>query len=204
MGDVTQAPYGGSNCVRTTAVAVPRTIEKATYAWEWIVFRAGVIAAGIVFLMMLLIVIEVFCRKLFNFSILVTYDVVGFGLAGLVYLGLAETHRTGSHLRGMVAYNRFPVSMRKPLNIIFSLITMAYLLFLLRYAVPMFIHANVANDMTVGAIQLPIWPAQFLMVIGLITFFVLEFFYFLRLCWGVADKEETISRGTRGPVHEGE
>lgn len=178
-------------------MVLSKIIETSTRVWEWVTYRAGLLGSCFSIVMMLLIVAEVLARKLLHQSTLITYEIVAFGFAGIIFLGLAETRRAGGHLRIRLINDLLPPPVRKILEIIFSLITLSYLLFLLRYAVPMVVATYRAKSLTVGAVPLLVWPAQILMPIGLLVFAVLEFIYFLRQCFALVGLEPPPSAGIR-------
>ncbi|MFC1930106.1 TRAP transporter small permease subunit [Chloroflexota bacterium] len=129
---------------------------------------------------MLVVVVEVLGRKLLNVSTFIAYDIASFGFAGIIFFGLAQARRSGTHLKVKVFNILLPLSIRKILDLFFSLFTLFYIVFLLRYAVPMVISNYSEKTLTVGAVQLVIWPAQVLMLIGLSVFIIMEFIYFIR------------------------
>lgn len=188
-------------------MSLPKVIPFFTKRCEWLTERMGVIAAGVVVAMTLLVCVEVLARRLLHFSILITYDAVAFGLSAVVFLGIAETHRAGMHLRVRVINSHFPASVRKLLDVIFSVLTLAYLSYILKFAIPLVITSYREKTLTVGAVQMLVWPAQILMPIGLSVFLILEFGYFLRQCGAMFTKEaETLPLDVLKSVekHEGE
>lgn len=164
-----------------------RLIATAANIWGWVSYRSAVLASAVLAIMVLLVSAEVLSRKLINQSIFIVYDVVAFGLAAVVFLGVAEVHRKGGHIRITGILKRLPASVRNFLEVLYSLVTIFYLSYLLVFAVPMVVSAYRGKDVTVSAVPLLIWPAEIFMVIGVFVFVILEFIFLLRRFWPAAE-----------------
>lgn len=164
-------------------MAIPRIIETCVKAWDSITYRIGVIASTFAIIMGSMVLVEVIARRLFFRSTYIVYDVVEFLFAGMIFLGLAETHRAQAHIRIDTIINHLPVRVRRfLLEVIFPFIICVYVSFLFSRAVSLVISSYQAGTKTVSVVELKVWPAQALMALGLLIFAIMAFLYFLHGC----------------------
>ncbi len=90
----------------------------------------GVIEVMVV-AMALLIFTEVICRNLLGFSLMVTDEIAGYLLVGLVFLGMPVALAKGALFRVELVLNRLPRRPRAWLELVFNLLSLAFSLVLL-------------------------------------------------------------------------
>lgn len=143
-------------------------IDRAVHAVE----RGTALISGFgIFAMMMLGVVQIFSRKLFNIPILGYIDLVEIMMTFLVFLGLAYTERLGNHIRMeiLVSY------LRGRLLWLFELTGVIVGLFvtavLIKYSWDHAIRAYTSGDSTID-IQLLWWPSKMVVPASLALLFV--------------------------------
>jgi TRAP-type C4-dicarboxylate transport system permease small subunit len=127
---------------------------------------AGVIAGVAVMAILLIVCAEVVLRQL-NHSMLVTDEIAGYLNAGVVFLGLAYTLKSGGFIRVELLYDALPSRLRLAATWLFTLLAAITIGMLLYYCV---LHVQYAFDQDTRAISIletPEWIPQAVMVIGL-------------------------------------
>ena len=142
------------------------------------------ITAGLVILaLMLLAVVQVVGRKVFNFPVMGYVDWVEFAMAVFVFLGIAYCQRLGGHVRMELVIGRFVGRTRWALETLGTLIALFIITVLMWYAWEHFLRAWVIGDSSMD-IQLPIWPGKIIVVIAFISLnsrLLIQLVGFLRL-----------------------
>jgi TRAP-type C4-dicarboxylate transport system permease small subunit len=143
-------------------------IDRAVHFIE----RGTALISGFgIFAMMMLGVVQIFSRKLFNIPILGYIDLVEIMMTFLVFLGLAYTERLGNHIRMeiLVSY------LRGRLLWLFELTGVIVGLFvtavLIKYSWDHAIRAYTSGDSTID-IQLLWWPSKMVVPASLALLFV--------------------------------
>jgi len=143
-------------------------VDRAVHAVE----RGTALISGFgIFAMMMLGVVQIFSRKLFNIPILGYIDLVEIMMTFLVFLGLAYTERLGNHIRMEIL-----VSYLKGRTLwLFELVGVIVGLFvtgvLIKYSWDHAIRAYTSGDSTID-IQLLWWPSKMVVPAALSLLFV--------------------------------
>lgn len=123
-------------------------------------------SAGLLFIIMFLILIDVSSRYLANSPLPGTIDFTRVFMASVVFLGLSYTEELGAHIRATVFISRLP----KKLYILMDVF--AWVIGFLLFGViawqgwDILIESWRSREYYPGIIQVPIYPARFLVVIG--------------------------------------
>ena len=143
-------------------------VDRAMHALEK--FTALVSGFGI-FGLMLIGVVQIFGRKLFNAPIFGYIDIVEIAMSALVFLGLAYTERLGGHIR----MELFVSHLKGRWLWTFELIGVVTGLFvvgvLVYYAYAHAIRAYDSGDSSIDA-QLLLWPSKMIVAISLALLFL--------------------------------
>jgi TRAP-type transport system small permease protein len=122
-----------------------------------------------VFALMLLVVIDVGMRALFNRSTLIADEMGGYLLALIAYLGMAEAYRLGRHIRVDIVTARLPGRLRAWLDVVLCCVGLVALILVIWRAIIMVHRSQVGNVIIPGIILTPVYLPQTLVVIGLIA-----------------------------------
>lgn len=142
------------------------------------------ITSGFVIMaLMMLAVMQVFGRKIFNLPVPGYVDWVESAMAVFAFLGIAYCQRLGGHVRMELLIGRFDGRTRWVLETIGTLIAIFIITVLCWYAYEHFLRAWLIGDSSMD-IELPIWPGKIIVVIAFISLIgrlVLQLVGFLRL-----------------------
>ena len=140
---------------------------------------AGIILAGTA----LLVVSNIIGRSLFNFSILGTYELVGFLTATVVGLSLARCAVENSHIAIEFVLERFGLKTQRLLEIIFSIPSFLFLGFA---TYSLFIYGlRIARTGEVSpTTQMLFYPFIYLVAIGFAMLTLVVFLRFLKTVQG--------------------
>jgi TRAP-type mannitol/chloroaromatic compound transport system permease small subunit len=140
--------------------------------------------AGIVILaLMLLAVVQVLGRKLFNYPVRGYVDWVEYFMAVFCFLGIAYCQRLGGHVRMELLLGRFEGRTRWILEIVGTLIAIFTITVLAWYAYEHFLRAYEIGDSSMD-IGLPVAPGKLVVVIAFISLllrFAIQLVGFVRL-----------------------
>lgn len=127
------------------------------------------LTAGIVILaLMLLAVVQILGRKIFNFPVRGYVDWVEFFMAVFCFLGIAYCQRLGGHVRMELLLGRFVGRTRWVLEIVGTLVSIFTISVLAWYAYQHFLRAYEIGDSSMD-IGLPIAPGKLVVVIAFIS-----------------------------------
>lgn len=139
----------------------------------------NLMSAGIIVFLMVLVVVEVIGRYIFNHPIQGHYEIVVALMAPLVFFGMAYTERAGGHIRMELFISKIPKGrFYYGLEIVLLLISLGVIgLFVFQgFKVTLFMH-EIGNCSEI--LNFPDWPFQLTVVIGcflLCIRFVIEIF----------------------------
>ena len=140
----------------------------------------NIIATAWIVLLLLMINVDVFSFNVFGRPIVGVKETVGVSIAGIVFLQLAETLRTGRHIRSDLFLARVTLSRPRvgaTLDSIYHLTGAVLMGFIVWFAIPLVstAYSNAYYVGTPGVFTLPTWPVLAVVVLGaLVTF--LQFF----------------------------
>lgn len=125
--------------------------------------------SGMVILaLMLLAVVQVLGRKVFNYPVRGYVDWVEFSMAIFAFLGIAYCQRLGGHIRMELVIGQFMGRTRWILETLSTLIALFIISVLMWFAYEHFLRAWQIGDSTMD-IELPIWPGKLIVVIAFIS-----------------------------------
>jgi TRAP-type C4-dicarboxylate transport system permease small subunit len=160
-------------------------LQQVTDAAVGLLARLAALAAALVLMGMAgLILVEIVLRSAFARSTHITEEFVGYGMASIVFLAFAQALRDGTLIRVDLVLGRLPGRARQVVEIVIAAITLAAMLFVLR-----FVWASFGRYWRTGAIswsfaQVPLWIPQVIVVVGIAIFCLQLAAYLLRLLTG--------------------
>ena len=142
---------------------VGRHLERAL---GWTVNTSAFGAASIVVILMVMVVADIFGRKVLNNPVPMSYEVGAFMLVFIVFMGLSYSQRQKAHIRVEILTLRMPPKGRAIMDLF------AYTLGILIYGAIFYetfkwsYHSFEIGEYVAGLINIPKWPSQFAMVFG--------------------------------------
>jgi TRAP-type C4-dicarboxylate transport system permease small subunit len=130
--------------------------------------------------MALLICAEVICRGFFGFSLMITDEVAGYFLVGLVFLGMPVALAKGALFRVELVLNRLPRIGRAWLELVFNLLSLALTLILLWQLWRFVVDSWQRGVRAPTVLATPLYLPQSLMVIGTATLVLVLLLHVIR------------------------
>ena len=140
-------------------------------------------SAFLILFLMLLAVVQVVGRKVFNFPVRGYVDWVEFAMAIFAFISIAYTQKLGGHIRMEFLIGRFKGRLLWGLEVIGTLLGLFICVVLMWYAYTHFLRAWDIGDTSMD-IELPIWPSKLLVAFAFLSLnirFIIQFFGFTRL-----------------------
>lgn len=128
---------------------------------------AAYIGIVLLFAMGLLITMDVVLRYVFNQPTQFTTELTGYLMAGVTFLGLAYTLMKGRHIRIEVVTSRLRPMARKRLELVVSMIGLAFLAVCLKPAWVMVWESYIYESEVLGVLSTPLYLPQLLVPIGI-------------------------------------
>lgn len=136
-----------------------------------------VVAEAAIVAMMLLIVVDIFCRSVLDISLLVSDEISGYMLVLMTFFGAADALRHGALLRIEIVLSLFGARQRAALNAIFDVLALGLTLVVL-WQVSVLTWSTWNRRMVAPTLlETPLWVPQLAMPLGcaLLAFaFILE------------------------------
>ena len=132
----------------------------------WVVNSSAFGAASIVVILMVMVVADIFGRKVLNKPVPMSYEVGAFMLVFIVFMGLAYSQRQKAHIRVEILTLRMPPRARAAMDLF------AYTLGIVIYGAIFYetfkwsYHSFQIGEYVAGLINIPKWPSQFALVFG--------------------------------------
>lgn len=123
-------------------------------------------SAGLVFIMMLLIVVDVSSRFLANRPLPGTIEFTRVFMAAVVFLGLAHTEECRAHIRAQVFVSRLPEKLQIVMDIFVWFVGLSLFVIIAWQGWDIFIESWQSREFYPGIISVPIYPARLLVVLG--------------------------------------
>ena len=142
---------------------VGRHLERAL---AWVVNTSAFGAASIVVILMVMVVADIFGRKVLNNPVPMSYEVGAFMLVFIVFMGLAYSQRQKAHIRVEILTLRMPPRFRAVMDLF------AFTLGIVIYGAIFYetfkwsYHSFAIGEYVAGLINIPKWPSQFALVFG--------------------------------------
>ncbi|MBO6507636.1 MAG: TRAP transporter small permease [Roseibium sp.] len=140
---------------------------------------ANLLAAAAIFLLMVLGVVQIVGRTIFNAPVHGYIDLVELSMAGMAFLGAAYCQRLGAHIRMELLIGRFHGRTLWLLEIFGTLVGLGILGVLIWYGGQHFWRSYTLGDTTIDA-EFPVWPSKLLVPMA----FSLWFLRLLIQLWG--------------------
>lgn len=145
-----------------------RTIDDKVF---WAESQFNLFSALVILAMMLLAVVQVLGRKLFNFPVPGYVDWVEFFMAIFVFLSIAYCQKLGGHVRMEIVISRFSGRALYFCEIIGTVVALFVIGVLTYYAYTHFLRAWEIGDSSID-IQLPIWPGKLMVAFAFVTLII--------------------------------
>ena len=114
-----------------------------------------------------LLVVDVFGRYVLNKSTLISYDMTGYFLVGITYLGLAYSLRQRAHIRIIALIDRFPPKIRKWWIFFIDCIGLFFITVLFMKSIDLVKFSLEAGIRATSFMGEPMWIPQIIVPIGL-------------------------------------
>ncbi len=129
-------------------------------------YAAGGILAAISLVLIVVLTLAQVIGRIFGVIIPDAGDIAGYAMAAAVFLALAQTLRTGGHIRVNLLLTRMPPRLRHA----FECWCLAFLTvvggLLAAFAVKMVIESFEIGDVSTGMMPIPLWIPQLSMAVG--------------------------------------
>ena len=142
------------------------TLSPAARNLQWVDRRFGqfegslnLLAAIVILLVMLLGVIQIFSRKLFNAPVPAYIDLIEFIMALFAFPSLAYAHRMGGHIRMEIILSRFQGRPYYMIEALAEFLTAAMVAVLLWFSYRHFLRAWTVGDGMMD-LDVPLWPSK--------------------------------------------
>jgi TRAP-type C4-dicarboxylate transport system permease small subunit len=142
---------------------------------QWIegLCRAGAFLSALFMgLIVLLIVVEIFLRSLFNASTLITAEYSGYFLVSVVALGLGYTMQHRAHIRITLIWDRLSSAMKRRIDILMGTISSAICLFAIYYSILMVYETYSLGMRADSIVETPLWIPQLAVPVGIFLLFL--------------------------------
>ena len=130
----------------------------------------GYLSGGFVFLMMVIIVIDVVKRHIFNTPTIWADEVSCYLLVGIAFLGAAYTLSRDGHIRVEVIVKKFNPLFRWYIEIIIDLFSLAFLIFFTWQAFKFVFNSYSTNWISPTLLRTPLYIPQIFFAIGILWF----------------------------------
>jgi len=121
--------------------------------------------------MMILLVIDIVGRSISR-PLQGMAELSVFVMMVVIYLGLARCEEHREHVSLEIIKNALPPSLRRAMELLISLLALATVGLLLYAVFQNAMSSFMSNEAIEGTVELHIWPVKFLMVLGLIFFWI--------------------------------
>lgn len=133
---------------------------------SWVTEVSARLAELLMLAMMAMITVEIVCRSLAGFSLLLIDEVAGYVLVAILFLGVTTSFRSGSLLRVEFIINRLPPRARLWLDGTFDLVGFGFVA-ILDYAMIKFVLSTFERDMHAPTLlATPLYIPQSVMPLG--------------------------------------
>jgi len=135
--------------------------------------RAGAFLSALFMgLIVLLIMVEIAMRSLFNASTLITAEYSGYFLVSVVALGLGYTMQHRAHIRITLIWDRLSSAAQRTIDIIMASLSAAICLFAIYYSVLMVYETGTLGMQADSIMETPVWIPQLAVPVGIFLLFL--------------------------------
>jgi len=132
----------------------------------WLVFLGGIVSAMSIFLIMLVMTYEVFCRYLLNAPTTWGLEVVSYLLVTSTCLGLGYTLRVQAHIAVDVVRKLFPIPVQQFLYRLSLLMIVAVCLTMIFWGWIDVKASKLLGDVSLTPLAMPLWIPQMVIPVG--------------------------------------
>jgi TRAP-type C4-dicarboxylate transport system permease small subunit len=154
-------------------------LSRASRSLAYVEDFANLLAASAIFLLMVLGVVQIVSRTVFNAPVHGYIDLVELSMASMAFLGAAYCQRLGAHIRMELLIGRFHGRMLWLMEVFGTLVGLAILGVLIWFSAEHFWRAYTLGDTTIDA-EFPVWPSKLLVPVA----FSIWFARLLLQLWG--------------------
>lgn len=145
--------------------------------------------------MMLLTVVEIVSRSLFNFSFQVTDELSGYLLVGLTFLAVAAALDENALFRVEFFFDRLPSRLAPVFRLVFDGLSLAVALILEYELASLVVTSFVRDNRSLSLLSVPLYIPQFVMPVGMAA---LIFMFAVAILKDVIDIERALSSKPQG------
>ena len=132
----------------------------------WAVNSSAFGAAAIVVILMVMVVADIFGRKVLNKPVPMSYEVGAFMLVFIVFMGLAYSQRQKAHIRVEILTLRMPPKIRAAMDLFAYTLGIAIYGLIFYETFKWSYHSFEIGEYVAGLINIPKWPSQFAVAFG--------------------------------------
>jgi len=123
-------------------------------------------AAIIIMGLMVLMVIDVMGRKLFNSPLSGTTEIAEMTLVGIVYLSISHVQRNSGHIKIDLFADHLPAALRVSTDLIGLAASFLVCALVTSGSAWLALESVRLQDYTMGGVRVPIWPAKVVITVG--------------------------------------
>ena len=132
----------------------------------WVVNTSAFGAASIVVILMVMVVADIFGRKVLNEPVPMSYEVGAFMLVFIVFMGLAYSQRQRAHIRVEFLTLRMSPRLRAVMDLFAFTLGVAIYGAIFYQTFKWSYHSFEIGEYVAGLINIPKWPSQFAVAFG--------------------------------------
>ncbi|OHZ02709.1 TRAP transporter small permease subunit [Salinicola sp. MIT1003] len=151
-------------------------IERFSALYARFLYFSGLAAGAVVFLMMVLIVVNILARFLFNSPIAGTLEITESLLTLLIFLAIGLTQQEKKHIQVTLLFDRFGLRTRKGFRVLTYAIGFMFLVWCSTAAWEFFFQSWRIGEQEWGSIRYPLYPVKFIVFVGLFLL-AIQFFF---------------------------
>ena len=127
---------------------------------------SGIFAQSLLFVMTALITVDVVLRATSGTSTLISNELSGYLLLGIVFLGLAHTERAGRHIEINLITRMLPIRTRQYLEVVALLIAVAFVFWLCRVTIDPVVKTYITQARRPTHLGTPLWIPYLIIPVG--------------------------------------
>ena len=143
-----------------------KSIDHYLRKWEFLLLMV----AGIcVLAVMIIIILNVVIRNVFNSSLDGAIEIVGLLLVGIVVLGFSYVQGLKNNIIVELITVRLSDAYKSVLDMFGYLLGLIVVSIISRQAIHYFIASLINGETTMGVVEIPLWPAKLILTVGVTT-----------------------------------
>lgn len=163
---------------------------------DWLYRGCSMLAALCLVIIASLIILQIVGRLL-GFIIPSADDIAGYCMAASIFLPLADTLRSGGHIRVSLLIAWLPPKLLQMVEIINATIGMIFTGYFAGYAISMVWQTYQFGEISQGYLPIPLWMPQSTMALGLFVLFVAFVEEWVRVLRGLPPRYAESSEAAR-------